>query len=130
MIVAFSRRIIFCIVSIIFFIHGCNNISYDEIQRMQSTDLKVDAVITRTNAGATTSFAYMLYLVPSGNEVIQGQEIFRADKLVDMKIIWTQPKILEIHYQKGRIFHFTNFWSSEKIDNFKHVIEIRLVPSI
>ena len=107
---------------------GCETISREEIKRITSPDSMVDVVLIRVNAGATTPYAYKLYIVPVGGTPKKGRELFEADKIIGMKIQWKQSKFLEIQYEKGRIFHFTNFWSSKEIENFRYVVELRLVP--
>jgi len=44
-------------------------------------------------------------------------------------MIWLQPKLLEISYDKARIFQFSNFWSSSEVEDFSYVIEIKLAPN-
>jgi len=99
-----------------------------EINRVKSPDSLVDAVIVRTSAGATTSYGYMLYIVPSGKEPKEGNEVLRADNLINVALIWKEPRFLEISYEKGRIFFFTNFWHSKEVEDFQYIVELRLVP--
>jgi hypothetical protein len=41
----------------------------NEISRVKSPDNRLDAVMIRTNGGATTPYGYFLYIVPSGTEI-------------------------------------------------------------
>lgn len=107
---------------------GCGPGSHEEMMRVTSPDKAVDAVLVRTNAGATTAFGYELHLVPTGGKPQRGHEKLRADHLTDVTIRWQQPKFLQVQYKEGRIFHFSNFWQSKEVQDFKYVVEIRLMP--
>lgn len=101
-----------------------------EIKRITSPDSLVDAVLLETNAGATTSLGYNLYIVPRGKKSQIGYEQFIADHIIDLEINWKEIQFLEIKYKQARIFKFTNFWHSEKVRNWSYVVELRLVPLI
>lgn len=101
----------------------------EEIQRLRSPDGKVDAVLVRCNGGATTSYSYRLSLVPPGGKNEDGDETLLADHVSNLELSWAKPKFLEIHYQQARIFRFSNFWESAKIENGRYIVEIRLVPA-
>ena len=108
---------------------SCGNfVEREEILRIKSPDSVVDAVLVRTNAGATTSYGYMFYIVPTGKEPKEGNEVLKADNLVNVTLNWKEPRFLEISYEKGRIFSFTNFWHSKEVQNFEYIVELRLVP--
>ncbi len=107
---------------------SCTNfVERKEILRVKSPDSLVDAVLVRTNAGATTSYGYMLYIIPSGKEPKMGNEVLKADNLVNVTLNWKQSRFLEIRYEKGRIFLFTNFWNSKEVQDFDYVVELRLI---
>ena len=118
---------------------GCLDLgepSYEEIGRVKSPDGVVDAVLVRSNGGATTSFGYSVFLVPVGTRFDQGAPVFQpdyalfvADHQVDLELVWKEPKFLEIRYAKARIFQFSNFWHSREVHNFAYTVEVRLVPS-
>lgn len=104
------------------------SVSREEIVRVTSPDSVVDAVLVRTDGGATTSFGFHLYIVPVGGEPQVGHELFTADHMVGQKIEWKRPKSLEIQYEEARIFHFSNFWQSKDVQNFGYVVELHLKP--
>jgi hypothetical protein len=106
---------------------GCS-VDRQEIKRVRSPDERVEAVLIQTNAGATTAFSYEVFLVPTGATPKKGNELFRADQIINLELRWRQPKSLEIAYEQGRIFHFSNFWNSQDVDNFRHVVEVTLIP--
>lgn len=124
--------ILTCLIMLIFFIHGCSPCRYEEVIRIKSPDGKVEAVHVKGNCGATTSFAESVFIVPIGDKTPKPKddnEILLADHVEGINLVWREPKVLEIHYDEARIFKFTNFWQSEKVDKFSYVVEIRLIPS-
>ncbi len=111
---------------------GCSQCTYEEIDRVTSPDSKVDAVHIRGNCGATTSFTDHVFLVPKGEKTPDPADDFQcllADHTSGLKLIWTDAKVLDIIYREARIYRFTNFWHTEKLDNYSHIVEIRLNPS-
>ncbi len=107
---------------------GCSKVSYEEIDRLTSPDSTVDAVLVRTNSGATTSFGYKLYIVPVKGKPKEDYELFIADHVKDLRMKWREVKFLEISYKEARIFKFSNFWHSKDVKDFAYVVELRLVP--
>jgi hypothetical protein len=86
----------------------------------------------RGNCGATTPFSESIVIVPTGNstsELKDDHSLFLADHVSGLKLTWREPKVLEIHYDEARIFHFSNFWQSKLVDNFNYVVEVRLAQS-
>jgi hypothetical protein len=110
------------------FIFCCGDISSREEQRFLSPDGRVEAILIKQDAGATTSYTYKLYIVPSGDNFKKGHEVFIADKMIGLSISWDRAKSLDIKFKDGRIFHFKNFWSSKEVDNFKYNVSLNLRP--
>jgi hypothetical protein len=105
---------------------------YKEVNRIKSPDSLVDALVIEGDAGATTSTATSVYLVPVGGSVDPEdrlRSLFTADHLKNFAIEWKEPKLLEIRYDEGRIFGFMNFWSSREVQQFHYVVEIKLAPT-
>ena len=98
-----------------------------EISRFTSPDLKVDAVLMKTDGGATTSCGYFLYIVPKGKSTKKGDEIFRADRVEGLIFKWMKEKQLEIKFKEAQIFHFENFWYSEEVNNFNYRVDLDLL---
>lgn len=113
-------------------ITSCDPVEREEIERISSPDSIVDVVLIRANAGATTSFIFEVYIVRMGYDVVSTEEklLFRGDKMEGLKLQWVQSKLLTIQYKQGRIFDFSNFWSSRDIQYFKYIVEIRLVKKL
>jgi hypothetical protein len=114
---------------LVLFVAACS-MDADEMWRVTSPDLRVDAVFVRIGGGgATVGFSYKLFIVPRGAKPGKSGENLLADKIGRVSAIWSQPRKLEIRYDRARIFSFANFWSSKEIDNFTYVIEVQLVPT-
>lgn len=120
--------------------NGCNPPSlagrweYQETGRIKSPDSLVEAVVFTGDAGATTSQHTFLYLVPTGGKVHPGEKTedtacLIADHLGNFHVEWEGAKLLAIHYDEARIFHFENSWSDRQIQDFHYVVELRLAPS-
>lgn len=96
----------------------------DEIFRVSSPDNRVDAVVTKGNCGATTSYSYRVYVVQAGKTPIESDMIFLADRAESVSATWLAPKKLLLSYKEARIFKFTNFWNSKELDNFQYVVSV------
>jgi hypothetical protein len=103
-------------------------VSSEEISRVSSPDSVVDAVLVEVNGGATTSTEYYLYIVPKGEKYKKGYQSLVIDHDKGLKIFWKQDKFLVIEYDEGRILQFRNYWEAREVQNFKYVVELRLVP--
>ncbi len=110
------------------FVLGCNSPEGREVERQSSPDKRVDAVVVERLTDATVATPIELFLVPTGKEWKKESPVLRGDKFDGLRVTWQQPRYLEIHYKKGRIFAFSNFWSSKDVEEFKHIIELRLAP--
>ena len=108
---------------------ACSPVDREEILRVKSPESIVEVVLVRTNAGATVAFGYELFIVPTGTNPKPGTELFRADHVDNVKVRWLSAKLLQIEYDRARVFHFTNFWSSKDVDNFAYIVELRLVQN-
>ena len=104
--------------------------SFEEQARLASPDRRVEAVWVQIDGGgATTDFAYHLYIVRFGDKPKRGRQLLIADRINNLKMLWREPRRLEISYDSARIFNFFNFWHERDVDNFKYVVEIRLSPN-
>ena len=117
------------IFSILFF--ACNiagDSEFTELERIPSPDNMVEAVLVSSDAGATTSIGYHLFVVPTGQNIESGYENLIADHVSEFKIFWCKNRLLEIHYKNARIFKFSNFWQTKNLENWSYVVELKLVP--
>ncbi|HEX7050963.1 MAG TPA: hypothetical protein VF188_12215 [Longimicrobiales bacterium] len=111
-------------------IQGCVEVSWSEVARVRSPDGVVDAVLIRSDAGATTSYVYRVFLAPQGEEVPPGdvdQRLFTGDQVEGLDLHWRSPHFLEIRYRQARIDHFANFGQVKVGQNGRYVAEIRLI---
>jgi hypothetical protein len=118
--------------TILAFISACGLIDPcedKEISRITSPDSKIDCVLVERNCGATTCYAYSVFLVPKGGTLRKAQPVYRADHISDLNVRWQTAKMLDIRYKEARIFHFTNFWQSGDVNDFRYVVEIREIAS-
>lgn len=100
-----------------------------ELSRSVSPDSLVDAVLIRDNVHATTPYVYRVYLVPHGQaRPMNGTERLRADHVEGLVLQWIEPTVLTIQFSKARVFHFSNFWNSREVRDFRHTVELRLLP--
>ena len=79
-----------------FYSFGCNAIPLFEISstehyRVKSPDGEVDAVLMKSDGGATTSFSYSLFLLPKGTsskKLSLDDSRLIADRAESLKITW------------------------------------------
>ncbi len=109
-------------------------ILFEEVSRLSSPDGNVDAVLMSHDGGATTSLSYLLYIVPAGEKMTKQdmkskiyRPVFDADHMEGRNIFWLHNKVLEIQYNKARIFSFRNHIRPLKED-YSYVVEIRETP--
>jgi hypothetical protein len=92
-----------------------------------SPDTTIEAVVVKTNGGATTSYGIEVYLFNKENHSKKlSNPVFLADKVSEYKICWKDSDSLEISYPVARIFHFTNFWPYFKNKVYQHDVKILL----
>lgn len=115
------------IVSLLSSVIGCDAVARKEVLRLSSPDNIVDAVLIETDGGATTPFGYLLYIVPHGNTPQKSDAQLNAVDFETAKYLWREPKLLEIQYKGGKIYHFSNFWYSKEVQNLEYKVELRLV---
>jgi hypothetical protein len=85
--------------------------------------------LVETNSGATTPYKSEIYIIESGR--IPGAEspCFVSDHELNLKLSWSAERLLTISYDEARIFTFTNFWSSQNVQDFQYIVELRLNPN-
>jgi hypothetical protein len=121
------------------FLIGCGgSLHSSEEARVTSPNGLLDAVMIREDGGgALGGFEWYAYIVAKGNAVDarKSHEIFHAGTLMGEKFVWSQPHLLEIHYDMANIEQFRNLWGLYEIQNVgsegqrDYLVEIRLVPS-
>jgi len=112
-------------------INGCgnNNLCVEqEVVRKKLQDSIVEAVVVKTNCGATTSNSFKVFLTSKGQNTSK-ESVFLADRVDNLNISWLSEKQLLITYDKARIFQFRNFWQPTEIDDFHYTISILERPN-
>jgi hypothetical protein len=101
-----------------------------EAMRVNSPDGKLDAVLVEdSSGGALGGVFWSVYVVPKGRTIPTDTtaRLFSADELTKGTIVWNEPHLIEIHYDKASIMQFRNV-STTSENGFEYV-ELRLVPS-
>jgi hypothetical protein len=89
-----------------------SSVSRDEVARVTSPSQRTDAVLIESNGGATTPFAYFIYLVPKGAPVPVRGEVARLiaatrnDQAWGVNLRWDGSAQLLIEYRDARDAQF------------------------
>ena len=117
---------------------GCSRLAgnwqYRELYRTKSPDSQVEALVLTGDAGATTSTATLVLIVPIGkvvdtNNPPQSDVVFRGDHIKGLNLVWRKSQLLEIGYQLARISEFKNLWEIWEGRKFSYSVEVRLAPA-
>jgi len=82
--------------------------SSDEVARVRSPTGHLEGVVLETNGGATTSFGYEIYVVPTGNSVRRGRRVATLSGAVrnahayGVNLRWTSPEFLKVEYLRAK----------------------------
>lgn len=96
---------------------------YHEVARFRSPDEKLEAVLISGSAGATTATVSRIYITRAGERVESESDknlVFTSDHTKELKPVWRDSHVLQIHYEEARIHQFRNFWETT---------EVRLIPA-
>lgn len=83
-------------------------ISHDEVSRVTSSGGDLDAVLIETNGGATTSFGYLVYVVPHAEKPSDGTELVsldgagRSDQAYGANLKWEGRSQLAVEYRDAK----------------------------
>ncbi len=89
---------------------GCLNApwSHDEVARVPSPSKRLDALLIESNGGATTTFAYRVYIVPHGQRVLPDSAVAhldaatRSDSAYGAALRWFSDTRLNVEYFEAR----------------------------
>ncbi|MFC5060931.1 hypothetical protein [Actinomycetospora atypica] len=78
-----------------------------EVLRVPSADAALDAVVVQTDAGATTSFGYLLSVVPHGcaaapDPALRVVDATRNPAAAGLGVRWTGPRALVVEFLDAR----------------------------
>lgn len=99
----------------------------EELKRVVSPDSLVEAVIVREGGSPTVDYGYEVYIVPFGDPLPRRPR-FGATNVADLEVVWPQARLLQIRYRRAKIDRFVNWWHSAKLENYRYVVELQLVP--
>ena len=74
--IIYNNIVLLIIFVVVMLVVSCDTVSRTEVTRIKSPDSIADAVLIKVNAGATASYAYEVYIIPTGGQPTQGNEIF------------------------------------------------------
>lgn len=83
----------------------------------------MEAVVAQGDGGA----ALWVYIVPKGGSTRNEHEVLLVDCVSGFKATWADVKMLELRFNRARIYHFTNYWYSREVQDFRYKLEIVLV---
>ncbi len=98
-----------------------------EVIRKTSPDGRLAAILQARDCGKFTTIDYQVLINETGQKGPgHGFFVFQADYLEGAELTWLSSRLLEISYQKARIFRFTNIWRAESKTGKTYVVEVRL----
>jgi hypothetical protein len=104
------------IIAALAFASGCSDliagpVARDEVSRVADPAGNVDAVLVETNGGATTSFGYLVYVVPRGGAIEEGAEAaslyaaVRSSNAYGVNLRWLSASELAVEFLSARQAH-------------------------
>src|SRR4030095_9248366 len=111
---------------VLVFAYGCGSADR-EVRRLPSPDSVVEAVIVVVEGGATVSLFHRVFIVSKGGPTRPENQILRADRVENLRVVWSDRRRLFVCFDQARIFEFTNFWHARDVENFNYVVDVRLV---
>ena len=105
---------------------GCGkNKSYEEKMKIYSSDGRVGAALIEISTNATVSTVHELYIFEAGSMPdFDLDPIARMDKIDKINLEWNDDLLKICIDDNTRIWTFSNFWSSVKLENHKRIIKI------
>ena len=85
--------------------------SFDEVSRISSPDRRMDAILVETNGGATTSFGYLVFVVPAGVKLPKRDDKYivaslygaeRNEHAFGANLRWSRKERLQIEYLSAK----------------------------
>ena len=108
-----ALRLTFAVPGCALLLLGCwPDVGVDEVARVRGPSDHLDAVLLEVNAGATTSFAYRVYVVPAKAQPSDDFEVAvldgasRSDSAYGANLRWVGPQQLTVEYQSARVHRY------------------------
>ncbi|MHB8381660.1 MAG: hypothetical protein ACYDC3_04895 [Candidatus Binataceae bacterium] len=103
-------------------------VNHRELLRVSSPDGRIDAVLVEPIIkyfGKTLS----VYLVPKGEAPPAWGPVMGISGVDRMPtLLWREPQLLEIGFERGCVERFSNLWHSNDIERGDYYVEIGLAP--
>lgn len=87
-------------------------VGVDEVARVRGPSDRLDAVLLEVNGGATTSFAYRVYVVPAEAQPTDDLEVVvldgavRSDSAYGANLRWAGPQELRVEFHSARVHRY------------------------
>jgi hypothetical protein len=109
------------------------DLEHRELNRVGSPDGIVDALLTEVVTDSLSSNGVAVYLVPSGtnldlNSPLFERKVFYANRISNLRLVWREPRFLEIRYDEGNIYEFRNNWAAKEVQDYTYEVEVRIIP--
>jgi hypothetical protein len=107
---------------------------HKEIERVKSPDGLVDAILVEVETDPLSANGFIICLAPSGTDLENltrsyEPNIFYANRLQHLKLVWREPKFLEIRYNRAAVLRFRNYhWMTGIGGQESYKVELRLMP--
>ena len=107
---------------------------HKEIERVKSPDGLVDAILIEIETDPLSANGFIICLAPSGTDIKHltrsyEPNIFYANRLQDLRLVWREPKLLEIRYKRAAVLRFrNNHWIRGVGGQEAYEVELRLMP--
>ena len=99
---------------------------HEEIGRLPSPGGQYEAVVTRANRGAMSSYRYAICIVKTGQPYDTGRVNFDSSDLVVSNVVWSSANRLTIRHNPRRIYYFKPIWPDDTGRPGDHLVEIDL----
>jgi hypothetical protein len=108
---------------------GCAPHRAEVVERIPSPDRRVDALVLRAGVPPGGQVVFYVQVVSAGGDPKDREfDLFRADHVEAFRASWVSERMLELEFERARIFQFSNFWQSREVDDFGYQVELRLRP--
>lgn len=103
-------------------------------ERVKSPDGLVDAILIEVETDPLSANGFVVCLVPSSADIESltrsyEPNIFYANRPQDLKLVWREPKFLEIRYKRAAVLRFRNYhWMPGVGGQESYKVELRLMP--
>lgn len=99
--------------------------SHEEKMKIYSSDGRVGAALIEVSTHATVSSVYELFIFETSSAPdFDLDPISRMDKIDRINLEWNDDLLKICIDDNARIWKFSNFWSSLKLENHKRIIKL------